>query len=168
MPSLPQGRAHLISITIKIKNMCLILDFHSKGPSTAGRDILVFKIVYVKGRTDNTVKSGDKNYTYERGKHYYQDKDFSPVLIDTGGSEDEDEDTGRNTYIIKEGLHAFTSQKKAETLLKLYGESKGMKAIVVKMIIPAGAQYYKNKHGEIVSNEIIYPPKQWRITAQTL
>lgn len=143
--------------------MCLIINELPESPLVAKKDTLVFKIVLQTGRHDDVVKSGDKMFTYERGKHYYQDKEFEVKEVDTEG-------TSGNAYAIYEGLHAFTSEKKARSMLKLYKVNrKDVKAVVVKMLIPEGTKYYINRHDkEIVANELIYPPKQWRLTAQTL
>lgn len=128
--------------------MCLKVHTKSKTPPkplTATRNITVYK----KLRSDFYAYFLSR-FKYERGWHYYQVPDRRTDKNGFGISSFEME---HNSWFhsIREGFHSYTSAKAAGTL-----------PVVVKMIIPKGAKYYKgSRRGyssrEIVSNEIIFP-----------
>lgn len=57
-----------------------------------------------------------------------------------------------NFMAIYEGLHSVVSIELAQEILSDYHLSTN--GIIVQAYIPAGATYYQNEHGEIVSNQL--------------
>lgn len=101
-----------------------------KNPTIARRDITVYKRLYSTG------KAPYRDFYYKKGFHYYQEGE--PFSFIRNGS----------FVKVREGLHAFVSEKRAS-------ESwVGVKT--VKMIIPKGSKYYRGDNGDIVSDNLIW------------
>lgn len=58
--------------------------------------------------------------------------------------------TACKVYIINQGLHSFTSLRKAEMAKRPWNN-----ATVFKAIIPKGSEYICGIHGDIVSNQLV-------------
>lgn len=58
-----------------------------------------------------------------------------------------------NTQGINVCVRSINGSGTIDNVSSIYGKDK---LIIAKFIIPKGSEYYKNQHGEIVSNQIIF------------
>jgi hypothetical protein len=131
--------------------MCLSIYVRSKAelmqPKIATKDIKVYKVLQLLKVSGGYI-SPYRNMAYEPGTHYYQHdkKKKQPFLLITSLY-------FLKKYRIETGLHAFINKKAAKTELD-YQFNKS--PIIIEMIVPKGAKYYRNKT-EIVSTDLIFP-----------
>lgn len=157
----------------------------NKRERTAKEDMLVYKIVnkyrgfgyvsYYMGMESTLWRSmrplGFSYVSYYMGMEYIPDKEYSiNNLMAINCSDGE--------TIIKEGYHSYSAQEcdicinHVFNTIDVYNKSKFLKegyyetrlsvsvpnnesTAVVACVIPKGSIYYKNEHGEIVSDHLI-------------
>lgn len=127
-----------LTINTKKDNEKDAIDYHKK---TNGSTITVYKILSDK------LKSLHQSYQYNLDMHYYQVKDKKTDKFGFGFTTGWK--NGLSTLRIHQGLHAFTSLKRAKNSL-IFGQK------IVKCIIPKGAEYFIDRENhEIVTDNLI-------------
>ena len=130
----------------------------NKGERTAKEDMLVYKIVK---------KYKEFGYvSYYRGMVYILDKEYSISNLKAINCPD-------GKTIINEGYHSYSAQECNicinHNVISVYSKNKNKleedhyeasipnsdRTAVVVCVIPKGSIYYKNEHGEIVSDHLI-------------
>lgn len=130
----------------------------NKGERTAKEDMLVYKIVK-KYREFGYV-------SYYMGMEYILDKEYSINNLKAINCPD-------GKTIINEGYHSYSAQECNicinHNVIYVYSKNKNKleedhyeasipnsdRTAVVVCVIPKGSIYYKNEHGEIVSDHLI-------------
>lgn len=109
------------------------------SPIEAKTSLTVFKVLRVQSSFYGRKKLYSPCYPmrYKRNKLYKAN--FGIIKLDS-------------FMEINEGLHSVASIELAQEILSDYHLSTG--GIIVQACIPAGATYYQNEYGEIVSNQL--------------
>lgn len=126
--------------------MCLTSKNYSKKerniamkPLVAKKDFKVYKIL------QNGLKAPWRDFHYEPGIHYYQDKKLKPIKVDS---------VFGYYFKIEEGLHCFKDKESARQYRDQYLNSTDE---IFEMIIPKGSQYFIGKIGDIATDNLIFP-----------
>lgn len=126
-------------------------------PIIADNDIPVIKIVIANYKTCDRCISKFMTFVYEKDRLYSND---IPLRITSKSY--------FNKWIIFEGFHSYSCKNKLrikDDAMVLYGLNKNdildigsplNEFSLALFIIPKESEYYENKHGEIVSNQIIF------------
>lgn len=121
----------------------------------ANKDIKVFKIMKKVMNDDSYFYSYYQNYTYCQGTRYTDKIELIPwgkrLRIDHGYHSYSSEDCHVE---IKDNNRSIVVRKINGIGIKSLYENN-FDVCVVKCIIPQGSKYYKNEHGEIVSDHLI-------------
>ena len=118
--------------------------FRTKNPQKriAESDVTCYKVVYVHKKKIN---SYFKDFPYKLNKKYFQ-----PILFYKGEFSRAEE--GFHSYDKVEYTFKYCGLCIESTYFFTYINSNER---IVKCIIPKGTVYYKNEHGEIISESII-------------
>lgn len=107
-------------------------------PLIAKKDFKVYKILQ-----EFTLRSPYKNFKYEKGFHYYEDKKLVPRIgINMG-----------YYFVVNEGLHCFKDKIKAIN----YMNGWLFNCKIYEMIIPKGSKYFIGYDGDIATDNLIFP-----------
>lgn len=128
--------------------MCLYLNSKANAdqkPFIAKIDIKVWKVLI---KRDTGYYSGIRDFEYEKGFHYYEEEPLKVLQY-----------MWESRCRISVGLHGFTKKESAVKYKHLLS-TPTLKLIIVQMIVPKGANYYRGKDDEglqtIVSDQLIW------------
>jgi hypothetical protein len=114
------------------------------NPHIAKKDIIVYKVLDTYKRKGETkYRSPYMRFKWMKGQHYFE-RGGTLGTSYIGQTWD-----GKYEFDVSEGLHAYTTPKRAFS-----GSYVG--AVVVEMVVPKGAKYYTSSIGEIVATEMIF------------
>lgn len=107
-------------------------------PLIAKKDMTVYKIL-----KKFNLRSPYKNFRYEKGFHYYEDKKLVPRIgINIG-----------YYFTVNEGLHCFKDKIKAINYMDVWLND----CEIHEMIIPKDSKYFIGSNGDIATDNLIFP-----------
>lgn len=121
-------------------------------PSIAKKDIIVFKKCRKDEEQVDVVISSYTKFHYIKGNLYQTFFNIDEYGCPADEIEVKYRDLLYSPFLyIRQGFHSFKSLRGRENLLL-----NELKRCNCKFIIPQGSEYYQNKCGNIVSNQIIF------------